>query len=169
MRTRKITVRKYNDEHRPQLKFVVNFAEAGKRKRKFFEAKEPANAFAAFKNAELKTHGMNHAEFPEQLRVTAQNAIEQLKPFGKTISDAVQHYVKYLAASAKSCTAVQLVKELVEAKKADGASQRHLSDLSSRLGIFAEKFDGQMVATITTREMDDWLRSLRVSAVARNH
>jgi hypothetical protein len=28
----------------------------------------------------------------------AQNAVEQLKPFGKTISDAVQHYVAYPAA-----------------------------------------------------------------------
>jgi integrase len=99
----------------------------------------------------------------------AQTAVEQLKPFGKTITDAVQHYVAYLEASAKSCTAVQLVKELVAAKKADGASQRHLDDLDSRLNIFAEKFNGQHVATITSAEIDDWLRELPVSPVTRNH
>jgi integrase len=64
---------------------------------------------------------------------------------------------------------VKLVDELVAAKKADGASQRHVNDLRSRLNIFAEKFNSQMVATITSAEIDDWLRSLKVSAVTRNH
>ena len=169
MRKRKIRVRKYTDSNRPHLHFVVNYREAGKRKRSFFEAKEPANAFAAFKNAELNRNGAEHAEFPTALRVMAQNAVEALKPFGKTITDAVQHYVAHLKASEKSCSAKQLVDELLAAKEKDGASVRHLSDLRSRLNIFAEKFNGQVVATITTKEIDDWLRSLKVSAVTRNH
>jgi integrase len=169
MRKRKIRVRKYTDSNRPHLHFVVNCREAGKRKRSFFEAKEPANAFAAFKNAELNRNGAEHAEFPTALRVMAQNAVEALKPFGKTITDAVQHYVAHLKASEKSCSAKQLVDELIAAKEKDGASVRHLSDLRSRLNIFAEKFNDQVVATITTKEIDDWLRSLKVSAVTRNH
>jgi integrase len=64
---------------------------------------------------------------------------------------------------------VQLVRELVAVKEKDGASKRHVDDLRSRLNIFAEKFDGQMVATITSAEIDDWLRSLPVSPVTRNH
>ncbi len=64
---------------------------------------------------------------------------------------------------------MQLVKELVAAKEKDGASQRHVDDLRSRLNIFAEKFNGQPVATITSAEIDDWLRSLNVSPVTRNH
>jgi integrase len=169
VRQRKIRVRKYTDSNRPHLKFVVNYREAGKRKRSFFETKEQAESFAAFKNAELKRNGVEHAEFSTALRIMAQNAVEQLKPFGKTISDAVQHYVAHLRASEKSCTAVQLVKELVAAKESNGASRRHLDDLRSRLNIFAEKFNGQPVATITSAEIDDWLRSLNVSPVTRNH
>src|SRR4029450_250300 len=143
MRQRKIKVRRYTDSNRKHLKFVVNFREAGKRKRSFFETREQAESFAAFKNAELKRNGVEHAEFPTALRIMSQNAAEHLKPFGKTISDAVQHYVAHLRASEKSCTAVQLVKELVAAKESDGASVRHVDDLRSRLNIFAEKFDGQ--------------------------
>jgi Phage integrase central domain len=169
IRARKIAVRRYSDRNRPHFKFVVNYREAGNRRRRFFESKEQASAFAAFKNAELKRNGVEGAEFPTSLRVMAQNAIDQLKPFGKTITDAVQHYVAHLKASEKSCTGVQLVKELVAAKERDGASQRHLDDLRSRLNIFAEKFDGQPVATITSAEIDDWLRSLSVSPVTRNH
>jgi integrase len=169
MRQRKIRVRKYTDSNRPHLKFVVNYREAGKRKRTFFETKDQADSFTTFKNVELKRSGAEHAEFPTALRVMAQNAVEQLKPFGKTIADAVQHYVAHLTASEKSCTAVQLVNELVAAKEQDGASQRHVDDLRSRLNIFAEKFNGQPVATVTSAEIDDWLRSLKVSPVTRNH
>lgn len=169
MRQRKIRVRKYTDINRPHLKFVVNYREAGKRKRSFFEAKEQAESFAAFKNAELKRNGIEHAEFPTALRVMAQDAAEQLKPFGKTIADALRHYIDHLKASAKSCTAAELVKELLAAKQNDGASERHLSDLRSRLNIFADKFDGEPVAAITSAQIDDWLRGLNVSAVTRNH
>jgi integrase len=166
---RKIKVRKYSDSNRPHLKFVVNHREAGKRKRSFFETETQAKSFAALKNAELHRNGVEGAEFPTALRIMAQNAADQLKPFGKTVADAVEHYVAYLKASAKSCTAVQLVKELVAAKDKDGASQRHVDDLDSRLNIFAQKFNGQPVATITTAEIDDWLRGLNVSPVTRNH
>jgi integrase len=169
LRQRKIRVRKYSDSNRRHLKFVVNYREAGKRKRIFFETKEHAESFVVFKNAELKRNGIEHAEFPTPLRVMAQNAVEQLKPFGKTITDAVQHYVAHLRASEKSCTTPQLVQELLAAKESDGASQRHLDDLRSRLNIFADSFNGQMVATITSAQIDDWLRSLDLSPVTRNH
>src|SRR5215510_14770145 len=109
MRQRKIKVRKYRAEQSPHLKFVVNFREAGKRKRTFFETREQAQSFVAFKNAELKRNGIEGAEFPTKLRVMAQSAVELLKPFGKTIMDAAQYYAAHLKASAKSCSAVELV------------------------------------------------------------
>ena len=170
MRRRKIRVCRYKSKKRPHLKFVVNYREASrKRKRTFFETKEQAQAFAAFKNAELLQNGVEHAEFPTAWRVMAQDAMEQLKPFGKTIADAVHHYVAHLKANERSCTAMQLVKELLKAKEADGVSPRHLRDIRSRLGYFAEHFDGQMVAEITSREIDDWLRALDVGPQTRNH
>jgi hypothetical protein len=134
VRQRKIRVRRYSDSNRPHLKYVVNYREAGKRKRTFFETKEQAESFVAFKNAELKRNGLEHAEFPTALRVMAQNAVEKLKPFGRTITHAVDHYVAHLKASEKSCTAAELVKELLKAKKADGVSRRHLNDIRIRLG-----------------------------------
>src|SRR5262249_39686188 len=119
MKQRKIKGRKYNDNNRPQLKNLVKYPEAGKPKSNFFETTEQADSFVAFKNAELKRNGVEHAEFPTSLRVMAQNAVERLKPFGRTITEAVDHYVAHLKASEKSCTAEQLVKELLRAKEAD--------------------------------------------------
>jgi integrase len=190
MRQRKIKVREYADSNRPHLKFVVNHREAGKRKRSFFETESQAKSFAARKNTELHRNGVEGAEFPTALRVMAQNAVEKMqellpKPVAdadtdeqrkkrmadacKMIVNAVDEYIARWKASEKSCTAVQLVKELVAAKERDGASVRHVGDLRSRLNIFANKFDGQMVATITSAEIDDWLRALPVAPITRNH
>ncbi|MEO7165926.1 MAG: hypothetical protein ABI016_02705, partial [Chthoniobacterales bacterium] len=143
MRQRKITARKYSDRKRPHLKFVVNYREAGNRKRTFFETKEQATDFARLKNEELKRTGIEGASLPTKLRVEAKECAEQLREYGKTLRDATEFFVQHLKASEKSCTAAQLVAELLAAKKADGASQTHLADMRSRLNKFANKFDGQ--------------------------
>jgi len=46
--------------------------------------------------------------------------------------------------------------------------RRNLRDIRYRLNAFAERFNGQTVATITSKEIDDWLRSLPFSPFARN-
>lgn len=169
MRTHKVRVRRYNDINLPHLKFVVNYREDGKRRRRFFENKDRAQSFADERNIEQRNREVTRAEFPIALQIMAQECAEKLERFGKTIADATAHFMAHLEASEKSCTAVRLVSELVTAKERDGASVRHVSDLRSRLNIFAGKFDGQPVATITSAEIDDWLRSLPVSPVTRNH
>ncbi|MEP7250479.1 MAG: site-specific integrase, partial [Spartobacteria bacterium] len=83
-----------------------------------------------------------------------------LEPFSVTVRDAVNFYLPHLQAMNRTCTAAQLVEELLKIKRADGASARYLSDLKSRLGQFAETFNGKPVAEITSREVDQWLRSL---------
>ena len=168
-RRSKIKVRSYRDKNRPRWRFVVNHREAGKRKRTFFETKEAAQSFVAFKNAEIKTSGTQHAEFPVELRVMAQECADALKPHGKTIRDATVHYLAHLKANERSCNAEQLVEELLKAKKTDGIGERHLHDLESRLAVFVAQFDGKMVAEITSAEIDAWLRSLEVGPRTRNH
>ena len=59
-----IKVRKYSDSNRPHLKYVVNYREEGKRKRSFFETKDQADSFVAFKNAEFKRNGIATAFRP---------------------------------------------------------------------------------------------------------
>lgn len=163
---KRFRVRKYQHPH---LKFVVNYREEGKRKRKFFETREQANAFAAFKNAELRKFGVEGAEFSSRLREEAAECVERLSAFGKTITDATDFLVAHLKASEKSITAADLVPQLIAAKKTDGMSKRYIEDLRSRLPRFAEKFDGQMVATITATEIDNWLRALPVGPTTRNN
>jgi integrase len=166
MRRRKFTVRAYRH---PRLKFVVNHRENGKRKRSFFETREQANAFASFKNAELRKYGAAGSEFSSRLREEAAECVERLSRHGKTLTDATDFLVAHLKASERSITAAELVPQLIKAKEADGMSKRYIEDLRSRLPRFAEKFDGQMIATITATEIDNWLRALPVGPTTRNN
>jgi integrase len=163
---KKVRVRKYRH---PRLKFVVNYREAGKRKRKFFETKEQAESFAAFKNAELRKFGVEGTEFSSRLREEAAECVERLRAYGKTLTDATSFLVSHLKASERSITTAALVEQLIATKEADGMSERYVQDLRSRLPRFAKRFDGRMVATITATEIDNWLRALEVGPTTRNN
>jgi integrase len=162
---KRFQVRKYKH---PRLKFVVNYREDGKRKRKFFETKEEASAEAALKNVQLKKSGIEGAEFSSRLRVMAQECAERLLKCGKTLKDATDFFLAHVKTSEKSCTTAGLVEELI-AKKAVKASKRYLDDLRNRLDFFAKVFGERLVAEITNVEIDDWLDALKVLATTRNN
>ena len=159
----------YKDATRPNLRFIVTFRETGKRKRKFFETRRDAETFTQARNVEFQNQGREGSEFPAALRVMAGDGAERLAPFGKTLKDAVDHYLAFLVASARSCTIAELVAELVAAKKADGAGERHVRDLDGRLEKFSLDFGTQNAATITTAQIDDWLRARQLSPQSRNN
>src|SRR5436853_5475683 len=148
-------VRPYHDKQRPHLKFVVNFKQNGKRARSFFETKKAADSFAQLKNNELL------------IGETA--GAKQLAAFGKTIADAIEFYLPHLQANNRACTVRALIDELLQAKKQDGAAQRYIQDLRSRLGQFAKTFGDRQVSEIQGYEIDEWLRALSVGPGTRNN
>ena len=130
------------------------------RNRQFFKNKSEAETVLQQKLIEQANYGVAALAFTERQRAEYLECVEKLAPFNVTLRDAVRFYLPHLRATNRSCTAKQLVEEIVKAKGADGASKRYLSDLRSRLNQFAVSFDGKPVAEITTAEIDHWLRSL---------
>lgn len=168
--TGEIKVREYHDARHPRLRFYISYREGGRTRRQFFKTHAEAKSEADFKNKQRKENGIEHAEFPTWLRVMAAESTEKLQEYGKTIRDATEHYLAYLKATKRSCSVEDLVEELLEAKEKDGVSKRQLYNLKSRLERhFAAEFGDKLVATITTRDIDDWLRSLEVGPQTRNH
>lgn len=109
-------------------------------------------------------------ELPATLAVMAQECMNKLSVYGKTIKDATDFFIGHVAAGGdKGCTAAELIDELIAARQKAGASQFDVDEIRSRLAIFVEKFDGQPVGTMNGAEIGEWLRSLSVSAVTRNH
>ena len=157
--------------------YCVTWPKIGKgRNRRFFKDKQEAETFLQTKRIEQENYGTAGLSFNERQRAEYLECAEKLQPFGVTIRDAVNFYLPHLHASNRTCTAAELVDELLKVKEADGASERYLSDLRSRLKQFSDAFDGKPVAGMTAPQIDEWLRSLsnketgkRLSPVTRNN
>jgi integrase len=141
--------------------YCVTWPKIGKgRNRQFFKSKTEAETVLEQKLIEQENFGTAGLSFDERQRTEYLECAELLQPFNATIRDAVNIYLPHLHASNRTCTVAELVDELLKVKKADGVSERYLSDLRSRLGQFAASFDAKPVAEITGMEVDHWLRSL---------
>src|SRR5438067_8208203 len=95
-RNGKVQVCECEIEEGPQLKFVVNYRELGKRRRRFFTNEAEAKTFARQINTELVNKGREGAEFPSWLRVMAGECNARLEKVGKTLLDATNEYLKRL-------------------------------------------------------------------------
>lgn len=151
-------------------KFVVEgLRVAGKRTRKFFPTRRAAGVWLRKTLARMRMEGESAIHMPEQLRIEAVSCAECLKPYGRTLTEATEHFLAHLAAIQRSCTIQVLVAEFKTAKKQDGASAPYIKDLKHRLGLFEDSFGNRVVAEIQPSELDDWLRGLNVAAQTRNN
>jgi site-specific recombinase XerD len=82
----------------------------------------------------------------------------RLKPYGKTIAAATAYFLQHLKA-AESPQIGALVDDYLRARQLAQLSDRHLSDISSRLARFREDFGERPVRTIGAQELEDWLFS----------
>ncbi len=168
MRTSKPRVAKYHGSK--TSKFVVEGLRVnGKRTRKFFKKRRVAEVWLRKTQARLRQEGESAIHMPEQLRIDATRCAESLKPYRKTILDATEHFLAYLAAVSRSCSVAGLLAEFTDAKAQDGASKRYLQDLKNRLATFALDFGSMKVGAILPGQIDDWLRGLGLAGQTRNN
>jgi hypothetical protein len=167
--TRKTTVHKTKTRINGCTFYCVTWPRFGQkgRNRRFFKEETEAETFLEQKKIEQENYGTAGMSFNEQQRAEYLDCAEKLKPFNATIRDAVNFYLPHLYATRRTCTAAELVDELLKVKEADGASERYLSDLRSRLTQFSDSFNGKPVAEITFAQVDEWLRSLSDKGTGR--
>jgi integrase len=99
----------------------------------------------------------------------ALESAEKLKPFGRTILDATEFYVKFLRDAERSISLSNLVEEYLAAQKRLKRSQAHITDLKQRLGRFKEDFGERPIRTVTTVEIERWLHRLKLSPQSINN
>ncbi|MDA7623697.1 hypothetical protein N9074_01590 [Akkermansiaceae bacterium] len=140
----------------------------GKRKRRFFrngEADE-RDAYIAAIDEQIDDLAKEDRGILANHKLLEQvsRAAKELAPYGKTVDDAVSHYVSFLKDElARNQTPV---KEVIDRflKSKEGKSERHYRDLKSRLGKFEEFFGEVALTSITEVEIEAWIRSLDVAA-----
>ena len=141
--------------------------DAGRRVRKFFPSRDACNEWLAQRRPELRDQGRASLGMTDGQRVDAHRAIAILADFGATLTAAAEAYADRAKLMSQTVTFAALRDELIAAKLADRKSARYLSDIRSRLARVGEVFDQRPVASIESREIDDWLRGLNLSSTSR--
>jgi integrase len=143
----------------------------GKRIRRFFDTKEAAGTWLANHREKSLVEGRAGLSFTDAQRADARRAQSELAAFkGATLTDAARHYADFLRRIERTVPISELVALFLAAKKADGRSTRYQIDMKSRLKDFTGRFGDRLATTITTRDLDDWLRALKLGPQSRvNH
>ena len=160
-----IVVRPYR--HSTKHKFILDLRAFGKG-RKFFKTRADAEAEALRQRTLLEQHsreavGMSQREMSEII-----HARKTLAEFGETIADAVRFRVDHLERVLRCKTTVtELVQEVLDVKRKDGAAPRYLESLKLYLSKFSKAFGERPIAAITPEALDNWLRALPYSPKSR--
>ncbi len=140
----------------------------GRRNRKTFRDHQEAETAAEQARVLAKNFGAKAFAIPDHLRTEALAAAPLLKPFGATILEAAKFYAEHLRRVNRSEPVALVVKEILTSKERDNLRPRYLSDLRVRLARFAAAFGERKIASLTTGEIDGWLRGLQVRPLTRN-
>jgi integrase len=102
-------------------------------------------------------------------RIQAIEAERRLAPFGKTLGDAVEFYVRHLEALERSIPVSALVAEYMANQKRLGRSAAHQDDLRIPYARFCEEFGEVGTRALTSQEIEEWLHGLECSPVSFNN
>jgi hypothetical protein len=129
---------------------IVGFKN-GKRVQNWFKTQEDAKEAADDLNAEINAHDTQIA-LSSIDRLRAIHAADRLRPYGKTIDDAVNFYVAYLARLAASIPFSQFTDQIREefTRRAvnNEASKRHIETIRETLTKLETTFADRLVSTI---------------------
>ncbi len=141
----------------------------GERKRPFFKTKTAADLELIRIKTKMAREGQDALNLSDSLRLMALQGERTLKPYEKTIADAVSFYVKHLEATKKSITVRALADKYLGFQKSHNRSQVHQRDLRSRYDRFCLTFGDRLVHEVTSTEIEKWLFALNVAPKTFNN
>ncbi len=143
----------------------------GKRKQYWFATEKEAKADCADRNQEREAYG-SKVNLDSEARLEAFRAAELLRPHGKTVMDAVRHYLAHLNQLSVSVPfptlASRVREEFVRRKAANEVSDRHAKTLRETLNKLEARFGDRLASEIRTEEIREWLLALPLAAKTRN-
>jgi len=135
--------------------------------RRFFEKEAIAQAYVKRLAKMLGEYQLQALGLKDEQKVEAARCYRLLEKYDAGLLTAVQHYIAYLEQANTSVSLGKLFEVFMEAKKQDGISAKYLADLRSKLGRFVAAFPEKLACDLTTPELEEWIRGLKVGAVSR--
>jgi len=158
---------------RPDKAYAVRYhkTDAKGRKawtRKFFRTKAAALVFSSQKLAERVSLGNLAHGLSDLLKQEALACTERLKPYGKTLSDAVDYYIADLALTEKSTSVEKAAQEMLVGMAKNRLSRRHIKATESYLNQFSRAHGKDTVASVNAQRIQVWLESTKMADVTFN-
>jgi integrase len=166
MKTASLEVKNYR--HSSKTPFMIDVRKYGQG-RLFFKTETAAKQELARIKTKIAREGQDALNLSDSLRVMVLQGEATLKPYGKTITDAVAYYIKHLEATKKSITVRALVDEYLAMQKSRKKSSGHQKDLRLRCERFCLTFGSRLMHEITSKEIEKWLFSLQLGPVSFNN
>jgi len=129
--------------------------------RRFFSNKADAQVFCSEKKAELSSLGNLAQGLSDELKREALACVQKLKPYGKSLTDAVAYFIRDMDTIHRSVTVNQATLELLKRSKADGQSDRHIQAISQTLANFSKTHGKDIVSAIRADKVQAWLDDYR--------
>ena len=144
----------------PRYKYTIAGLKVnGERCRPMFETELAAKDELRRLKIKQRAQGEAGLNIADELRIAALECTKRLAPYGKSIYDATEFFLKYLeAGKSELCSA--LIERYIKSKERAGLSERHLWDIKARLESFKKAFGDAPIQTITAAQIEDWLYSL---------
>jgi integrase len=142
-----------------------------KRVRYFYKTLQEAQTKADLCRLARKNEGNNSAALPSRERSDAEEALALVRPHGLSLTHIARFYMDNVLVLNSEKRVSDVVAELLAAKEEVGRADRYLRDLKFRLSSFAqaEMFEATPIHTITSGQIEDWLKGLSSGPVDRNN
>ena len=137
-------------------KFVVTYRQGGKRQVRYFKDERTAKLFAQEKTTELRNVGRQHGELTYEER----QAVLVARQLGVDLRAAVEHYNAHVQVLNHSATCEAAAAEFLAIRAAEGKAKATMADFRQRLARFVFQNGNRLAASITTKEVDQWLHGL---------
>jgi integrase len=151
----------------PRYSWRCSYVENGNRATKYFKTKAEAEEWAKTREVEALAHGTDSSLTAAERSIVIETRAT-LAELGLTLRDAVNFLVDHQRRVRRSGTVAQLAASVVATRTRAGLSDRHLRDLEGKLKRFSKTFGPRSVATITRKEIEDWLYSLKLAPASLN-
>jgi integrase len=130
------------------------------RQRQYFSNVRKADAFLNEKQRERDEFG-RQGMLTSGDRLLFTECCEALKPFGKTLRDAVEHFVEHLRTKSCNLSVQKFAEQYVQSKEAKLArgdlKKCHVVDIQNRLNKFTAKFGDVQLGQVDFKAVEPWL------------
>jgi integrase len=161
-----LSVLSYNSARRPHLKYQLRIRlPSGKIERIFFKTRQEAESEETAKRVEIENVGKDALNINTRTRLEVIGALEKLKPFDASLTQAVEFFVEH---HRSSCTVKEACNLYVQSRKQKSWSARHKRSLNGIISRFTATFGDKVASHLKIEDLEKWFDGLGVGAVSVN-